>query len=89
MKLKKVENFVDNVIFAILVLLPWVLIDLPIILILIFTEPTLIISSVLIFIGVILGSMISITVGYILLKKKTKKLENTLLLSKKEEKIND
>ncbi|UZQ30524.1 MAG: hypothetical protein OHM56_03050 [Spiroplasma phoeniceum] len=89
MKLKKVENFVNNMIIIILILLPWILIYSSIIIIFIFAKPNLTISYVLTFIGLFLGSISSIIVGWILLRKKTKNSKKTLVFSSREEKKND
>ncbi|WP_368486638.1 hypothetical protein [Spiroplasma sp. DGKH1] len=71
MKVKKLENFINKAIRTILILLPFLLINLLILLILIFAKPSLEIGYVIILIGLPLGILISLIIYLILINKES------------------
>lgn len=69
MKIKKLENFINKAIMTILILLPFLVINLLILLILIFAKPSVEIGYVIILIGLSLGILISLIICIILINK--------------------
>lgn len=69
MKIKNLENFINKAIMTILILLPFLVINLLILLILIFAKPSVEIGYVIILIGLPLGILISLIICLILINK--------------------